>query len=94
MIDVHELKLTLSTISAAISKAQEPMEELIAVRRFLSDLCANDGARLEAGAGKETEGSDGFPAEELRWLLEDAGPRLIRQMCRERSRDDQVCSFY
>lgn len=93
MIDVQELKLMLAAISAAISKAQEPMEELIAVRRFLSDLCANDGARLEAGTGEQAEGSNGLPAEELRWLLEDAGPRLIRQMCRERSRDDQVSSF-
>lgn len=31
-----------------------------------------------------------MPAEQIRYLLEDFSPGLIRKMCRERSRDDQV----
>ena len=70
------------------------MEELITVRRFLSDLCADDGAALASKADAKDEESTGLSEEQIRYILEDFSPGLIRKMCREGSQDDVVSIFY
>jgi hypothetical protein len=65
------------------------MEELITVRHFLSDLCADDGAALASKADAKDEESKGLSEEQIRYILEDFSPGLIRKMCREGSQDDQ-----
>ena len=93
MIDFQELKRTYDAVASAIGKAQEPMEELNVLRRFLAELCANDGALLGPASGEPAEGAEGLPADEIRYILEDMGPGLIKKMCRERSGDEQVSIF-
>jgi len=88
MLDFKELKLTYEHIAAAIGKGQEPTEELIAVKRYLEELSANHSEFL--GRGDQAPGENALPADHVRYLLEDFSPGLIRKMCRERSRDDQV----
>jgi hypothetical protein len=89
MIDFQELKRTYDAVASAIAKAQEPMDELNALRRFLGELVANDGALLGPTSGEPAKGSEGLPADEIRYILEDMGPSLIKKMCRERSGDEQ-----
>ena len=95
MLEFKELKLTYDVIAAAIGKGQEPMEELLTVKRYLQDLCTNHRELLgRVSAGQEPDGGEdtktGLTAEQRRYVLEDFSPGLIRKMCRERSRDDQV----
>ena len=90
MIDFQELKRTYDAVATAIAKAQEPMDELNTLRRFLGELVANDGALLGPKPGEPAEGAEGLPDDEIRYILEDMGPGLIKKMCRERSGDEQV----
>jgi hypothetical protein len=93
MLDFKQLKLTYDHIAAAIGKGQEPTEELVTAKRYLQDLCANHGELLKRGSASEGPDESGLPAEQIRYILEDFSPGLIRQMCRERSRDDQVSTL-
>ena len=94
MIEFEELKRIYEAVSKAISTGQEPTEGLMALRGYLGDLCADDGALLASPAGDDQEQSTGLPEEQIKYVLEELGPGLIRKMCRERSRDDQVGIFH
>jgi len=61
------------------------MQELSTVRRFLADLCADDGAALVPKAADAEEQSKGFTEDQIRYILDDFSPGLIRKMLRERS---------
>jgi hypothetical protein len=64
------------------------MQELSTVRHFLADLCADGGAALVPKAADAEEQSKGFTSDQLRYILEDFSPGLIKKMLRERSQDD------
>jgi hypothetical protein len=64
------------------------MEELNTIRRFLNEVSANDGVLMVLPSGEPAEESTGLPADEIRYILEDMGPGLIKKMCRERSGDE------
>ena len=94
MLDFQQLKLTYDTIASAIAKAQEPMDQLKTITRFLGELCANGGALLGPAPGAAQEDRSGaLPADEIRYIFEDMAPSLIKKMCRERSGDEQVGSL-
>ena len=59
------------------------MEDLIKIRKYLEDLCADEGSVL-----KNTEDQGGLPSDQTRYIFEDMGPSMIRRMCRERSKDE------
>lgn len=102
MLPFVELKQVYDTITRAIGKGHEPKAELLTVARFLNDMCAHDGIALEPreeDPDKEAEGKDSettvdpkqpFNKAQLRFILEDLSPGLVKRMCRERSSDVQV----
>lgn len=101
MLQFAELKQVYEAITRAIGKGQEPRAELLTIVQFLNDLGANEGIALEP---KEEPGKDGaaqdtaavadekqpFTEAELKFILEDLSPGLVKRMCRERSSDAQV----
>ena len=57
------------------------------MRLFLTELGAGDGALLAAPAvGEEPK----VPEELIKHVEEELAPGLIRKMCRETSKDDEV----
>lgn len=99
MLPFVELSKVYETITRAIGKGQEPKAELHTVAQFLNEMCANDGIALEAreeepDAGKDTSEAtteeQPFTKAQLRFILEDMSPGLVKRMCRERSSDAQV----
>ena len=100
MLPFVELKQVYETITRAIGKGHEPKAELLTVARFLNDMCANDGIALEAreeepdAEGKDTSEAtteeQPFNKAQLRFILEELSPGLVKRMCRERSSDGQV----
>jgi len=94
-MDLQALKLTSEAIAKAIGKGQEPQDELIAVRHFLTEMCAQGEAALSGAAAGAGEAVDEMPPDQVRYVLEELAPGLIRRMCRERSGDNQyldVCA--
>jgi len=94
MIEFEELKRIYEAVSKAIGNGQEPTEGLMRLRGYLGDLCADDGALLASRPDDDEEQSTGLPEEQIRYVLEDLGPGLIRKMCREKSSDHQVGIFH
>lgn len=102
MLPFAELKQVNDTISRAISKAEEPKGELLAIAQFLNAMCENDGIALEPREEPEKDAEKNaekdqvvdpkqpFTKGELRYILEDMSPSLVKKMCRERSNDDSV----
>ena len=101
MLPFAELKQANETITRAIGKADEPKAELLAVARFLNEMCAHDAIALEPreelekdAEGKDTEATvdekQPFNKAQLRYILEDMSPGLVKRMCRERSNDPSV----
>jgi hypothetical protein len=101
MLEFAELKQVYETITKAIGKGQEPKAELLTVARFLNDLGAHEGIALEPKEEPDKEGAaqdtaavadekQPFTEAQLKFILEDLSPGLIKRMCRERSSDAQV----
>jgi len=63
MLEFTQLKLTYDHIAAAISKGQEPLEELVTVRRYLQDLCNNHGELLQRSSAGQGPGESGLTAD-------------------------------
>lgn len=89
MLDFNELKLSYERVAAAIGKGQEPLEELLMITRFLQELSANHAQLLKRTPSGEEPPEGAMPLDQIRYILEDLTPGLVKKMCRERSQHDQ-----
>jgi hypothetical protein len=91
MISFQLLKETYDTVSKAITRGQEPSDELKILIIFLREIGRDNAALLlasiKAGMNKEGESEGLMSGDMVRWVLEDMSPALLKKMCRERSRD-------